>query len=65
MHVSNVCKGPGSGLSFSKRFLSTCHRPEHYWRTLGQDKTNQVSHFIDLVASKYLRVADTMKKDIA
>ena len=65
MHVSNVCKGPGSRLSFSKCYLSTCHRPEHYWRSLGQDKTNQVSPFIDLVVSKEARVAGTMKIDIS
>jgi len=65
VHVSDVCKGPGSRLSSRKCFLSACHRPEHYWRSLGQDKTNQVSPFIDLVVSKEARVAGTMKKDIA
>ena len=43
VHVSVVCKGPGFRLSFSKCFLSTCHIPEHYWRSLGQDRTDHVS----------------------
>ena len=43
VRVSIVCKGPGFRLSFSKCFLSTCHIPEQYWRSLGQDTTDQVS----------------------
>jgi len=55
VRVSIVCKGPGFRLSFSKCFLSTCHIPEHYWRSLGQDRTDEVFYcppFGHLVGSK-------------
>ena len=53
MRVSIVCKGPGFRLSFSKCFLSTCHKSEHYWTSLGRWAVNKS------------RVAGAVKKDNA
>lgn len=55
VQLRSVCQGPDSQPSFPKNFLITCCVPEYFsrsWNTT-QDKTDKVSHFIEL-ASEYM-----------